>query len=693
MGLLAELYVDVVARTDAFHREMDRVRSSASEAGRTVSETVAASSAAPAAATSGQGSAARTLRDLAIAGDVLKNSLRSALSPIKGVLRDIRLQIDVLGGAMITFADRMDGTVKSHFMNKAVDNVRKNVKDVLRKMGSGKGTPLEWIITPTILMPGSALRTLQADVRDFLSWITSFGGVSGKALSKYGGPDSERAARGSKRVADSLKAVPPAAEAASRSLRGVGLAIGSAFGAGAAIFSTVSFLKGGIVKAMDMNESISKVKHVFKDGANSIIDSAETLAKEFGIPKQTFIDGATSLGRFGKSAGLSEQASADLGVRLAKLAIDLGSIENINTASAMDKLQSALAGQSEPLRKHGAMLTEEAVKQEAVRLGYAATSKEVSEQAKILARVSLVENELADASGDLARTAEEPKNAFRRVSGTMENLAASIGEALMPITRSFIGMLGDLVMALADTFEANKETVRAFAEGFAAAFEGVAIVIRNFEISWDGLVRVAGVAIEDLLAIVFVLPENLSRIGGWIRDNWASMIVDAIDIVSTAFRNLQENLANLASAIVTFLSDPTKGFEFEWTPLLKGFQAATEAMPELVKPQLRSIQAEIDKTYENLVEAERVRLEGKTKRAAEGKTKVDLSGQKQDDKKVETRSLDEYAKKLQEGALGGDTAKKQLGIAREQLNVQRDQLKAAKKAASKTAVAVAGGPK
>ena len=63
---------------------------------------------------------------------------------------------------------------------------------------------------------------------------------------------------------------------------------------------------------------------------------------------------------------------------------------------AFDKIRSGLAGEAEPLRPLGIMLSEDAVKVEAVAMGLTRVKRELTEQEKILARMSLI----ARADGD-----------------------------------------------------------------------------------------------------------------------------------------------------------------------------------------------------------------------------------------------------------------------------------------------------
>jgi hypothetical protein len=95
--------------------------------------------------------------------------------------------------------------------------------------------------------------------------------------------------------------------------------------------------------------------------------------------------------------------------------------------------------------------------------------------------------------------------------------------------------------------------------------------------------------------------------GEFIQGNWKDMIFTGVDAVLTIFLNLGKNLRELASKIWEFLQNPAGGFHVEWTPLLDGFKSTVKALPELVKPELVSMQDEIAAAGERIANRERIR--------------------------------------------------------------------------------------
>lgn len=228
-----------------------------------------------------------------------------------------------------------------------------------------------------------------------------------------------------------------------------------------------------------------------------------------------------------------------------------------------------------------------------------------------------------------------------RLGNAMRLAAAEAGKGLLPVVKALADSFGELAIRMEGTFSRNAGQVEAFAAGFLRFTDTVsvgtaAISARLAEFpkhlddafgpgSWKGLidgVKLAGFAFRNLPAIFDLaalmiaekvvnigeyfgtIPANLGLIADYIGGNWYDLIRDALAAVSSLFENFGKNLASLGSSLVGFLKNPAGGFDFEWTPLLKGFEATAAQLPEMIRPHLTSMQAEIDAKLAEIAEAE-----------------------------------------------------------------------------------------
>ncbi len=182
--------------------------------------------------------------------------------------------------------------------------------------------------------------------------------------------------------------------------------------------------------AADFGESVSKTKTVFGGSFQAIADTVDDLAEKYGLVKQESLDAAANIGLVTQASGMSKSASAQLSSQLVRLAADAASFYNVPMVEALEKIRSALVGESEPIRSFGVLLSEDAVKAEALSLGLIKTTKSMTEQAKVGARASLVIKGMATASGDLERTADSTANQLRKMQGEIENFKVDFGKSL-----------------------------------------------------------------------------------------------------------------------------------------------------------------------------------------------------------------------------------------------------------------------
>jgi hypothetical protein len=205
-------------------------------------------------------------------------------------------------------------------------------------------------------------------------------------------------------------------------LAAVGIGMG-----GAAI---AKFLSDAAEKGSNLGETMSKTKEVFGAATSTVTQMADDMAKQFGAVKTTTLDAAAMFGLVAQGAGLAEQASAKLSTKLVRLADDASSFFNVPLDVALEKIRSGLVGEAEPLRAFGVLLSEAAMKQQALAMGIKPVNGELSEQEKVLARVEIITKGLSKAQGDHARTMGSYANQIRQLKGEWENFQASVGGPL-----------------------------------------------------------------------------------------------------------------------------------------------------------------------------------------------------------------------------------------------------------------------
>jgi hypothetical protein len=245
--------------------------------------------------------------------------------------------------------------------------------------------------------------------------------------------------------------------------------------------------------ASDLNESMSKTSVVFEDATDSIVKFADSAADNIGLSKKAALEAASDFAIFGKSAGLTGEDLSGFSTELLTLAADLASFNNVDLDTAINALGAGLRGESEPLRQFGILLSADAVNAEAMAMGLGKTSKEISEQDKVLARNSLIMKSTVLQQGDFARTSEGAANQQRILNAQLEDARTKIGQGLLPVYQQLIA----LVVPLATYFSDNANSISKAAKVILVLTGG--IIALNYAIkavtvvttAWQAVVKTA----------------------------------------------------------------------------------------------------------------------------------------------------------------------------------------------------------
>ena len=187
--------------------------------------------------------------------------------------------------------------------------------------------------------------------------------------------------------------------------------------------------------AVDFEESLSKAKQIFGSASASIEASAAGAATAVGMSKAEYLEAAAGFGVFGKASGLAGDELSSFADGMVTTAADIASFNNLRPEEAVEKLRAGLMGSMEPLQSVGVLMTAAAVNAHAVEMGLVGVGDELTEGQKIMARHSLIMQQLGEqgAMGDFARTSDGLANKQKILTARLKNLGITMGTALIPV--------------------------------------------------------------------------------------------------------------------------------------------------------------------------------------------------------------------------------------------------------------------
>lgn len=239
--------------------------------------------------------------------------------------------------------------------------------------------------------------------------------------------------------------------------------VGAAFGKMTAGITVAAVGLGAkaVDLASDFDESMSKTKAIFRDGADSIIASSKEAATAVGLSRAEFMEAASSFGVFGTAAGLSGDDLAAFSADLVRTSADVASFNNLKPEEALAKLRAGLSGETEPLKQLGILFNAAAVDAKALEMGLADVNGEISEGSKIMARNALIMEQLGaqGALGDFERTSGGLANQQRILTARLKDVGITIGTALLPIAAKLAEGVSNLI-ALGERWAPQMEQLR-----------------------------------------------------------------------------------------------------------------------------------------------------------------------------------------------------------------------------------------
>ena len=142
----------------------------------------------------------------------------------------------------------------------------------------------------------------------------------------------------------------------------------------------------------------------------------------------------TLLTGFGDTAERAQLMSRNL----TQLGYDLSSYANIPIEDAMQKLQSGISGELEPLRRLGYDLSQAKLQQTALNLGIKESVANMTQAEKAELRYYTIMTQVTTAQGDMARTLEAPANQLRILRAQLTQAARAIGNIFIPVLNAIL---------------------------------------------------------------------------------------------------------------------------------------------------------------------------------------------------------------------------------------------------------------
>ena len=210
----------------------------------------------------------------------------------------------------------------------------------------------------------------------------------------------------------------------------------------AGVVAGIRMIRQGISKAITESNAYQEDLNLFTVAmgqyAKEAQEYAENVGEIMGIDPAKWMRNQgvfnTLLSGFGSVADRSYLMSKNL----TQLGYDISSFFNISVEDAMQKLQSGISGELEPLRRLGYDLSQAKLEQTALTLGIEKSVSAMTQAEKAELRYYAIMTQVTTAQGDMARSLDAPANQLRIFQAQLTQASRAIGNIFIPILQKIL---------------------------------------------------------------------------------------------------------------------------------------------------------------------------------------------------------------------------------------------------------------
>lgn len=272
----------------------------------------------------------------------------------------------------------------------------------------------------------------------------------------------------------------------------------------------------------------------------------------------------------------NRQAAATMTQGLTEMAVAMSKAFHTDNATAVQALESALAGSTRTARQYGIDLSQSAIQQQMLKDGISGTAAEMNSAQRAMVMYQLIMEQMGPMQQRAAAAGATYDEQVKQLDAHMKEAAESFGKDLLPIATSALSVFTNLARAFADLSPQARQAIEALGGAVAllgvsaaltAAFEafGTAALGAFAEAALAALPLVAAVG-GIVLAIGALklawdadlggIKEITASVANFFREAWGK----AIGWVTTAINALWEGVRAVFGSLGEFLhSDALKG--------------------------------------------------------------------------------------------------------------------------------------
>lgn len=223
--------------------------------------------------------------------------------------------------------------------------------------------------------------------------------------------------------------------------------------------SIANIMAGWVQESNDYVENLNLFNVAMGEYAAEAKEYADTVSEIMGIDPSEWMRNQGVFQTLLTGFGVASDRARTMSQNLTQLGYDISSFFNISYEESMQKLQSGISGELEPLRRLGYDLSEARLSAIALSLGIDQSVSSMTQAEKAQLRYYAIMTQVTTAQGDMARTLESPANQMRIFQAAVTQTARALGNvlipainAVLPYVTAFVNIVRMAAEALASLF-------------------------------------------------------------------------------------------------------------------------------------------------------------------------------------------------------------------------------------------------
>lgn len=193
-----------------------------------------------------------------------------------------------------------------------------------------------------------------------------------------------------------------------------------------------------IAKYSEYVEDINLFSVAMGDFADKGAELADRMQGLLGVDSGQAMKNMALFQNLTTSFGVAGDRAYILSSNLTQLGYDLASFHNLSIEESFQKLQAAISGELEPIRRLGVDISNARLQQELYNLGINKNINSLSQADKAQLRYIAIMKQTTNAQMDMGRTLNTPANQMRILKSQVEQLVKAIGAVLIPAVNAIL---------------------------------------------------------------------------------------------------------------------------------------------------------------------------------------------------------------------------------------------------------------